>query len=59
MQAPTMSFEDLQTHGHSDIVSLVSTEVVLGRVQHPITDFTGPWDNFTVHSVTKQPLTLA
>ena len=35
--------------------SLVSNEVVLGRVQQPIIDFTRPWNNFLVHGV-KKPL---
>ena len=48
-----MSFEDLERCGHSDIFSLVYTEVVLGRVLQPITNFTGPWDNFMVHGVNK------
>ena len=30
-------------------------KVIPGRVQQPITYFTGPWDNFTVHSVKQTP----
>ena len=33
------------------IFSLVSTEVVPRQVQQPITNFTGPGDDFMVHSV--------
>jgi hypothetical protein len=35
---------------------LMQTEVVPGRVQQPITNFTGPWDDFMVHGV-NNPLT--
>ena len=41
----------LELHDHSDIFSLVYTEVVPGRIQHPITYFTRPWDNALVHGV--------
>ena len=46
-----MSFGDLKLHGHFDILSLVYTKVVPWRVQQPITDFTGSWDDFMVHGV--------
>ena len=35
----------------SNILSLVQTEVVLGRIQQPIIDFTRPWDDFMVRGV--------
>ena len=46
-----MSSGDLKLHGHFDILSLVYTEVNLGQVQQPITNFTRPWDDFMVHGV--------
>ena len=42
---------DLELHGHSDIFFLVQTEVVMGRIQQPITYFIGSWDDFMVHGV--------
>ena len=52
------SFGDLELHGHSDIFSLMQTEVVSGRVQQPIMDFTRPWNDFMVHGV-NNPLGVA
>ena len=52
-----MYFGDLELYGHFDIFSLVYTEVVPGRVQQSIIDFTWPWDNFIVHGV-NNPLVL-
>ena len=46
-----MSFGDLELHGHYDILSLVQVEVIPGRIQQPITNFTRPWDDFMVHDV--------
>ena len=46
-----MSFWDLELHGHSDIFSSVLTKVFLGQVEQPITDFTGPWDDFMIHGL--------
>ena len=46
-----MPFGDLEHHDHFDYFSLVSTEVILGRIQQPITNFTRPWDDFMVHGV--------
>ena len=43
---------DLELHGHSNIFfPLVQTDVVPGRLQHPNTIFTRPWDDFIVHGV--------
>ena len=50
-----MSSGDLVLHGRTDTFSLVEIEVVLGRVQQPITNFIRPWDDFMVHGV-KHPL---
>jgi hypothetical protein len=46
----TCLFGDLKLHGYSHMFSLVETEVVPGRVQQPITNFTR-WDDFMVHGV--------
>jgi hypothetical protein len=47
-----MSFGDLELHDHFDIFSLgVKTKVVPARVQQPITNSTGPWDDFVVNGV--------
>ena len=42
---------DLELHDHSDIFFLVQTEVVMGRIQQPITYFIGSWNDFMVHGV--------
>ena len=49
-----MSFGTLEIHGHSNIFSLGR------RVQQPIKNFTGPWDNFMVHGCKQcmSPLSL-
>ena len=53
-----MSFGDLELHVHSEFFfSLVFTELVPGRVQLPITNFIGPWDDFMVHGVNEPQLT--
>ena len=46
-----MSFRDFELHECLKHLFLVCIEVVLGRVQQPITNFIGPWDNFVVHGV--------
>ena len=53
-----MSFGDLELHGHFYKFSLVWTEVVPRQVQQPITNFTGPWDDFMVHGVNNPSLLL-
>ena len=46
-----MSFEDLELHDHSNNFSFVLSEVVPGRVQQLMTNFTRPLDDFMVHDV--------
>ena len=46
----------LKLHGHPNMFSLIWSEVVMGQVQQPITNFTGPWDDFTVHGCNTLPL---
>ena len=43
-----MSFEDLELHDHFDIFFLGVTEVTPGQIQQPITNLTGPWDDFRI-----------
>ena len=45
-----MSFGDLELHGHSNYFSFpfspsMQTEMIMGRVQRRIENFTGPWDD--------------
>ena len=47
-----MSFGDLELHGNYGMLSLVWIEVVPRRVQQPITNFAGPWDDFMVYGIT-------
>ena len=46
-----MLFGGLELQGLFDIFPLVWMEVILGRVQQPITNFTRPRDDLMVHGV--------